>query len=786
MSMKKVVFSSLILLTIITLYITKNNTNKISELIDNNMLAFTIDGENSSFMPKKGSGYKVKSITCKNNSNVVWDNDNWEIEVIKLESEDTCVIDFTTETNFEYAYTGNVQTFTAPTSGEYTLEVWGAQGGYANETYTGGYGGYSTGTINLDKDETLYIYVGGTGESNCNTTNCAGGYNGGGQGGAFSDNINYVAGGGGATHISKTNALLKDLSDKKGTYSDSTKTYDSTDIIIVAGGGGAGYYHTNGADFSSNGGSGGGYLGNDGATVGNYNNPGGGGSQTAGGAKGTRGDTKSGFGYGGSGTYGSSNDSTVSSGGGGGFFGGGTSAHSSPGGGSGFIGNPNLTNKVMYCYNCKSSDEEQIKTVSTTSTSETPTSNYAKIGNGYAKITKSIESVASSVKVITNEPEALDSTNKTTVENGTIIFYMDENSKLISGSRCTYKVEDNKIIINNVNQKITCNFNFSVGKTLYAKILADKTTRPGERSNFSVVVTSDNTKTLYTGTEDNKTVYYFAGNATDNWVKFGGFYWRIIRTNKDESIRLLYHGTSPDTTEAYISSNTPFFYNRTDSMYVGYMYGSSGSLQSNRYNNYDSPIKGVVDTWYENNLKTNYEKYLSTTAVYCNDRNVGKGDYCSKCLTGFYYAAHTRLETNKTPTYACENSNDRFTSDTSTGNGRLKYPIALMTADEIAFAGGVSYQQAQTYFYYNSMNISSTGSTWWWSMTPNGLVGGNMPYASVYGLQASDSPGVVRGVDVSATIAVRPVISLKSCVKYSSGDGSSGSPYTILETESGC
>lgn len=87
---------------------------------------------------------------------------------------------------------------------------------------------------------------------------------------------------------------------------------------------------------------------------------------------------KSGFGYGGSGTYGSSNDSTVSSGGGGGFFGGGTSAHSSPGGGSGFIGNPNLTNKVMYCYNCKSSDEEQIKTVSTTSTSETPTSNYAK------------------------------------------------------------------------------------------------------------------------------------------------------------------------------------------------------------------------------------------------------------------------------------------------------------------------------------------------------------------------------------------------------------------------
>ncbi len=354
----------------------------------------------------------------------------------------------------------------------------------------------------------------------------------------------------------------------------------------------------------------------------------------------------------------------------------------------------------------------------------------------------------------------------------------------LTDNTCNGTLNNNIYTINNITGNINCNITlrennpFTKGTLIY-QLYKDKTTRL-TRTDFSTVLTANNTKTLYTGTEDETPVYYFAGNATDNWVKFGGFYWRIIRTNKDESIRLLYHGTSPDTTEAYISSNTPFFYDRTDSMYVGYMYGSSGSLQSNRYNNYDSRIKGVVDTWYENNLKTNYEKYLSTTAVYCNDRNVGKGDYCSKCLTGFYYAAHTRLETNKTPTYACENSNDRFTSDTSTGNGRLKYPIALMTADEIAFAGGVSYQQAQTYFYYNSMNISSTGSTWWWSMTPNGLNGGNMPYASVYGVQASDSPGVVRGVDVSATIAVRPVISLKSCVKYSSGDGSSGSPYTIF------
>ena len=57
------------------------------------------------------------------------------------------------------------------------------------------------------------------------------------------------------------------------------------------------------------------------------------------------------------------------------------------GGGSGYIGNHLLTNKAMYCYNCEESNEESTKTISTTCTEETPTSNCAKKGNGYARIT---------------------------------------------------------------------------------------------------------------------------------------------------------------------------------------------------------------------------------------------------------------------------------------------------------------------------------------------------------------------------------------------------------------
>ena len=41
----------------------------------------------------------------------------------------------------------------------------------------------------------------------------------------------------------------------------------------------------------------------------------------------------------------------------------------------------------MYCYECEESNEEATKTVSTTNVSEEAIANYAKKGNGYARIT---------------------------------------------------------------------------------------------------------------------------------------------------------------------------------------------------------------------------------------------------------------------------------------------------------------------------------------------------------------------------------------------------------------
>lgn len=269
---------------------------------------------------------------------------------------------------FDYISTGTnkEQSYRVAQSGTYKLEVWGAQGGSHDNTNRGGYGGYSTGTINLNAGEVLYINVGGAGTDAIYGNE--GGYNGGGGRSDIDSSDSYLGSGGGATHIARDSGLLSTLEAKKGEYSETAGTYISNRIIIVAGGGGGSYYYD--ADYYGYGGDAGGYIGGAsyayraGETF--ESTPA---TQTTGYA----------FGQGSSG-------GTYHSGGGGGFYGG-LQASNNSGGGSGYIGNPNLSNKAMYCYNCTESANSETRTISTTNVSATATSEYAKKGNGYAKIT---------------------------------------------------------------------------------------------------------------------------------------------------------------------------------------------------------------------------------------------------------------------------------------------------------------------------------------------------------------------------------------------------------------
>ena len=106
-----------------------------------------------------------------------------------------------------------------------------------------------------------------------------------------------------------------------------------------------------------------------------------------------------------------------------------------------------------------------------------------------------------------------------------------------------------------------------------------------------------------------------------------------------------------------------------------------------------------------------------------------------------------------------------------------------MTADEVSFAGGLWATNASTWYYYNSAKGSSTGSTYWWLLSPFDWDGS---ISVVFDVRGSSGPGRLIGYDVNNTSGVRPAVSLKSCVKTSGGDGSASAPYTIEESTSGC
>ena len=354
--------------------IVKSNNNDYGKVKPNIKLSVNAGTVKYTIVPN--DGYQYKSTTCEGTivdniltiSNIT---SNVNCEVVFEPIQVTVNLDLGGGV-IETTYTEPQEyTYIAPSTGNYKLETWGAQGGQYSTTAIG-YGGYSTGNVSLKKGDILYINVGGQGESaSAESTFTTGGYNGGG-------NANYSAGtGGGATHIATKSGLLSSLSS------------DLSSILIVAGGGGGtGVFGTN-----ESGGSGGGINGNAGGHYSStYKGGGGGGTQTAGGSLGSKSVAVTGtigqFGTGGQGGY-QANYKHGSGGGGGGLYGGagGSARNGGGGGGSGYIGNSLLTDKYMYCYNCTTSDVESTKTYTTTNVSDTPTSDYTKSGNGAVKIT---------------------------------------------------------------------------------------------------------------------------------------------------------------------------------------------------------------------------------------------------------------------------------------------------------------------------------------------------------------------------------------------------------------
>ena len=366
-------------------------------------------------------------------------------------------------------------------------------------------------------------------------------------------------------------------------------------------------------------------------------------------------------------------------------------------------------------------------------------------------------------------------TKSDTIPEEGYVFNEEESYCTVNGEEDTsisvsYDADTQTLKVSPMTSKGTkCYLYFDEQKSLLNETVLANATSQLTRSNFTSTVTNTTTGTIYYADTSKGRTYYFAGNPTDNWVRFGGFYWRIIRINEDGTIRMIYQGTSANTRgEGTQIQESEFNSNWDNNMYVGYMY------QSNQVHGLtsSSTIKGILDTWYQNNLTSVADK-IDGNAGFCGDREPSTSSSSSNGSGGMgttvtYYGGYIRLYTNKAPTFECQNESDLYTtSGSEDGNGALTYPIGLITADEVAYAGGVWGTANQSYYLYTGQH--------YWTMSPSWF-DGDGSHAYVFRVY---SDGTLGNYVVNTTIGVRPVLNLKVDVTIQSGDGTSTNPYEI-------
>lgn len=204
------------------------------------------------------------------------------------------------------------------------------------------------------------------------------------------------------------------------------------------------------------------------------------------------------------------------------------------------------------------------------------------------------------------------STEKPTINNGSTNtkgnYYWNTNSTTSGTLKEIYAAlkndTENTVYYTCNSAYVNCNSNnyYAIKK----ENLSDKVTEEGtitityglsnvERNySYAVDTSSENPGLFSTADLNSTTSYYYRGNVTNNYVKFGkegsnDICWRIVRLNGDGSVRLIYSGVanssgvcnatgSNTSIKRYATSTRSAQFNtfRDDPSYVGYMYSLSG------------------------------------------------------------------------------------------------------------------------------------------------------------------------------------------------------------------
>ena len=282
---------------------------------------------------------------------------------------------------------------------------------------------------------------------------------------------------------------------------------------------------------------------------------------------------------------------------------------------------------------------------------------------------------------------------------------------------------------------------------------------------FASIPTDENSG-MYAATENSGKSYYYRGNVKNNFVYYDNKYWRIIRVTDDNSVRMIYQGTTPDATgtDATTGSTSQFIN----------VSGSKSSSAASPYKNVYGPSTAAsnINTFYKNNLATGESKY-SLTTQYCNDvtdtsgaAKVSASTIFGDVTSSVTYAAYRTRYSNATPTFTCPAKAYKYA--VIGGTQTLTNPVAMINMDEVMYAGGNSSANAD---YYLNIGVA------YWIMTP-------YQYSYAIGIKTSSvfivkADGSLGGDLVQNSHYLRPVVTLNSDTIWGGGNGTVDTPYTI-------
>ena len=339
--------------------------------------------------------------------------------------------------------------------------------------------------------------------------------------------------------------------------------------------------------------------------------------------------------------------------------------------------------------------------------------------------------------------------------------YSFNTSKSVCSNNTTPTWEDNKLYLNNLSKNGTsCYLYFDIFSSAKNTILSNSKVNEGE-PDFSKTATTD--EGIYKAEDDWGESYYFRGAVENNYVKFAGYYWRIIRINGDGSVRLIYQGTSPSYGElAQIDAYNNVAEAYTTSVGVGFTYTLDAQRPNEEKEEKDSTVKEILDNWYVTNIsERGLDDKITSIPGFCNDRDIANKDSWSLDDKAIYYNAWERLQTQKIPILKCNNDRDLY-----------KVKIGLITADEVSMAGGVWNTENSSYY----LHIGNS----FWTMTPCRFTLSSTYKLSLVFYLGSD--GSLNNNGVNASRGIRPVINLASDVTLS-GTGTASDPYIVEGAE---